>query len=229
MAPTCRSTRETRALQVWPSGQGFEYRGDPSGPEHQRELRERGGEWRQGTAEEWRRIRCEERARLYLDREVLCCDSALISELTQHAETLPLDDREAFSIDAIRNLTPDPSEWDAPTCLHWLADHTGEDNYRRRAEDWPGEVARFAAYEGQTAEEWEDAALAELQDAIRDQAEPAEVFEWWRVSSWLCKHLDAIGEVTIDNGYGCWYGRTTTGQGLLMDGVLQRVAARFEE
>ena len=55
------------------------------------------------------------------------------------------------------------------------------------------------------------------------------MYEWWRVSSWLCEQLHAIGEVTIDNDYGYWWGRTCTGQGWIMDGVLQRVAARFED
>jgi len=36
--------------------------------------------------------------------------------------------------------------------------------------------------------------------------------------------LDAIGEPTIDNEYGYWWGRTCCGQGLIMDGTLQRIA-----
>jgi hypothetical protein len=51
------------------------------------------------------------------------------------------------------------------------------------------------------------------------------VFEWWRVDPWLCKRLAAIGEVTLDNAYGEWWGRTCTGQSLIMDGTLQRIAA----
>ena len=75
-------------------------------------------------------------------------------------------------------------------------------------------------------EEW----LTEARDACRDHAQdnPAEPYEWWRVSSWLCDQLHAIGEVTIDNGYGHWWGRTCTGQGLIMDGTLQQIAARFD-
>lgn len=71
--------------------------------------------------------------------------------------------------------------------------------------------------------------LAEIREVCREHAQdnPAEVYEWWRVSSWLCTHLHEIGEVIIDNGYGCWWGRTCSGQGWIMDGTLQRIAERF--
>jgi len=51
----------------------------------------------------------------------------------------------------------------------------------------------------------------------------------WRVSTWFCRQLDEIGEVTISNGYGSWWGRCCTGQNYICDGTLQCVAARFEE
>lgn len=81
-------------------------------------------------------------------------------------------------------------------------------------------------YEDDTRHGW----LGEAREACREhtQDNPAEVYEWWRVSSWLCGQLAEIGEVTIDNGYGHWWGRTCTGQGWIMDGTLQEVAAKFE-
>lgn len=50
--------------------------------------------------------------------------------------------------------------------------------------------------------------------------------EWYLVDPWLCARLHDIGEVTIDNGLGTWWGRTCTGQGLIMDGTLQQIAAQ---
>jgi len=61
-----------------------------------------------------------------------------------------------------------PDEWDAPTCLRWLHEHTGDPNYLRRSEDWEGEVERFASYEDCDPDEWEAEATEELRQAVRD-------------------------------------------------------------
>lgn len=53
-----------------------------------------------------------------------------------------------------------------------------------------------------------------------------EVFEHWAVSSWLAEQLAAAGE-RVDTdfaGLNVW-ARTTTGQSISMDGVIQRIAA----
>jgi hypothetical protein len=73
--------------------------------------------------------------------------------------------------------------------------------------------------------EWdEDDATSTLQDQIRDNAEAQEIYEWWRVTKWLAKRLEEIGEPVLSNAYGQWWGRTCTGQSMLQDGTLQRVA-----
>lgn len=56
---------------------------------------------------------------------------------------------------------------------------------------------------------------------------PRDIYEWWLVSSWLADQLADMGEPVIRNGFGYWWGRTCTGQALLMDGTLQEVAAQF--
>ena len=204
--------QQTHTVQVWPSGRGYEYRGDPDGPAEQKQLRAHSymtdppGPWREGQPDEWREILHEVRAEMYQDRDVLCCDSMLVDELIKLVGSLPHEDREfasAWSYDEIRNLYPNPEDWDADDCRAWLSEHVSEDT--------------------------DGLDLDGLQDAVRDNNEPAEVFEWWRVSSWLCDELHEIGEVTIDNGYGHWWGRCCTGQQFIMDGVLQRVAARFDD
>lgn len=51
-----------------------------------------------------------------------------------------------------------------------------------------------------------------------------EVFEWWLVSPYLAGELKEQGEVVID-ALGChWWGRTTSGQAVYMDGVIQQIA-----
>ena len=51
-----------------------------------------------------------------------------------------------------------------------------------------------------------------------------EVFEWWLVSPYLAQELKQQGEVIID-ALGChWWGRTTSGQAICMDSVIQKIA-----
>lgn len=60
-----------------------------------------------------------------------------------------------------------------------------------------------------------------------EEPEPQEIFEWWLVTPWLAKELRAVGQPIIDNDFGSWWGRTCTGQSILLDGTLQRIAARL--
>ncbi len=253
-----QAKQDTHTLQVWPSGRGYEYRGDPNGPAEQRQLRAPKG-WRDGQPDEWREILHSVRALMYQERDVLCCDSMLvddllkaapeISNMTQSTGAAALGD--AFSTDEIRNLYPDPDSMDDNECKEWLTDHgyelpsaicqtscehcdldvegtIGGDDWRDRGNNTRCNDDAHA-HAPTDAESVQDGYLDALCEAVRDaDPEPAEVMEWWRITSWLCDQLHAIGEVTIDNGYGQWWGRQATGQQYIMDGVLQQVAARFD-
>ena len=50
-----------------------------------------------------------------------------------------------------------------------------------------------------------------------------EIYEWWVVSKWLAKKLQDQGEPIIENDYGIWWGRTTTGQAIFLDAVIERI------
>lgn len=51
-----------------------------------------------------------------------------------------------------------------------------------------------------------------------------EIFEWWLVSPYLAQELKERDEVVIDT-LGChWWGRTSSGQAIYMDGVIQKIA-----
>jgi len=239
---------ETRTIQTWPGGQSFEYRGDPFGPADQRTLRaghrshEEREAWRPGTADEWRTIRIELRAERYADREVLACQSSLVDDLIK-------EDRDGFTVDDLINLTTDASDWDADRCRSWLGDR-GIEWPDRPEEDTPYVVRALAepsyaaaleadpdSHEGQCWAAYREADdddsprghLTALRDTVNGESEQAEVYEWWLVSSWLCGQLKQSGEVVIDNDYGYWWGRTCTGQGFIMDGTLQDIAARYEQ
>lgn len=217
---------------------------------HAREAR-----WRKGTAAEWATIRASILAEVYAERDIFACDSALVDDLIKAANAGHIGDRDlrsAFEYEGIRNLYADPSDWDAAQCREYAEDNgidlpdvpmtdcnvcdgtgrygdveTGNPDTNRKCENCSGtgEEPEPDYREDDGPRGW----LTEARDACREYAQdnPAEVFEWWRVSRWLCEQLHAIGEVTIDNDYGYWWGRTCTGQGLIMDGTLQRIAAQF--
>lgn len=236
---------EPRTLQTWPIGKSYTFRGDVH--DDMIEIRE-GDTWRTATADEHRQIKIAVLAEMYADRDVLACDSVLVDDLIKAAMSGELsgDLTDAFSYDEIRGLYADPSDWDAEQCREYAEENGVDlpdapisacpdcDGTGEIGEDpavvcgvckGSGEVPEDGYEEDDSLRGW----LAEAREACRDYAQdnPAEVFEWWRVSSWLCAKLNAIGEVTIDNSYGYWWGRTCTEQGFIMDGTLQRIAARF--
>ncbi len=233
------STVDSRRLQLWPAGTQIEVRGD----EDALDVKD-GEKWRPATDAECRAVQVEELARRLWDQDVLCCDSALVSDLLQRGDV------EGFrwDYDDVEGLYPDPSNWTASQCREWLDDHQHdypdddnpfnlerddlvqalEDLGHAVRDDESDDTLAEALFGSLDAEDWGD--VDTWQDAVRDSdPEPAEVFEWWRVSPMLCGQLRDVGRVVLDNDYGYWWGRTCTGQGLLMDGVLQEVAAAMLE
>ncbi len=56
--------------------------------------------------------------------------------------------------------------------------------------------------------------------------EPQEIYEWWLVSSYLCEKLKAKGQPVIEE-QNIW-GRCTTGQAILLDYVIGKIAQDME-
>jgi hypothetical protein len=75
-----------------------------------------------------------------------------------------------------------------------------------------------------------------IYDAIRDEiaeleileSEPREVYEWWAVSGWLFDKLKDKGQVVVDAGSCYVWGRQTSGQAILLDGVITRICSDLE-
>lgn len=65
--------------------------------------------------------------------------------------------------------------------------------------------------------------LAELE---RLETEPAEIYEWWMVTGWLAEKLQEKGECIIPD-FNLW-GRCTTGQAILLDGVICSICEDLE-
>jgi len=60
------------------------------------------------------------------------------------------------------------------------------------------------------------------------ESEPAEIFEWWLVSEYLYKELKNRKQPVMTDGQCFWWGRCTTGQGILLDAVITDICADME-
>ena len=50
-----------------------------------------------------------------------------------------------------------------------------------------------------------------------------EIFEWWLCTDWLLEKLEAEGQPILHTDYGDWWGRTCTGQAILLDNVIENI------
>lgn len=60
------------------------------------------------------------------------------------------------------------------------------------------------------------------------ESQPKEIYEWWIVKEWLYKKLIAKGEAGLEWGNNCYWGRTTTGQAILLDSVISEICSEME-
>ena len=66
-----------------------------------------------------------------------------------------------------------------------------------------------------------------LWEELQNLDENSEIMEWWLVTPYMAELLKEKGEVILSD-YGCyWWGRTTSGQALYMDGVIQDIAGQI--
>ncbi|HWY78927.1 MAG TPA: hypothetical protein VNW29_01075 [Candidatus Sulfotelmatobacter sp.] len=68
-----------------------------------------------------------------------------------------------------------------------------------------------------------DSETGECETCFEADQMPQEILEWWLVSSWFGKKLQIEGEPVLDNNYGIWWGRTTTGQAISLDYGIQKI------
>ena len=212
------SIPSTRTIQVWPSGKSYEYTGDPfsGAPWRTRPSGERDeliNPWNDAhcLGGHWAEIRIELRAQRIQDQDIFKNDSSLVDDMRGAWADLPDHLSEEWQFDNVTNMYPDPSEWDAERCRDWLSDY---------GIDWLALGEHVSSTASLDADE--------LRDLVNDHAEPVEILEWWAVTDWLAQKLNAINEPVLSNAYGHWWGRTCSGQALIMDGTLQQIAAAIE-
>jgi len=69
--------------------------------------------------------------------------------------------------------------------------------------------------------------LEELEHESLD-SEPQEIFEWWIVTEYLYNKLNDKGEPVLEWGNNYYWGRTCTGQAILLDGVISEICLEME-
>jgi len=213
-----------------------------------------GDTWRPATKEERRAIRVQELAEMWIEREILCCDSCLVSDLMQQSYEVNNNVSKNFAIEEATNIYLDTSSWSAERCKEYLDDygHDYPDDanpyamdadelrelFEEEDEDFPFsedhtlskkelERVRDKVFSWLEEGDWEDVDI--WREAAHELAleNPQEPYEWWRISNWLARRLEELDEVILDNDYGVWWGRCGTGQAINLDGTFQRIAERF--
>ena len=68
-----------------------------------------------------------------------------------------------------------------------------------------------------------------LKELIKQIEEPdlQEIFEWYEITKWLAEKLIELGEPVLENEYGFYWGRTCTGQSIILDGTIQQIAKDY--
>ena len=68
-----------------------------------------------------------------------------------------------------------------------------------------------------------DSETGECENCFEKNKQPQVVLEWWLVSPWFGRKLLIEGEPFLDNDYGVWWGRTTSGQTIALDYVIEKI------
>jgi hypothetical protein len=224
-----------KTIQLWPGGESVTIRGSNES------LRVRVNErWKKPSKELARKIEIELRAELYAERDILCCDSAMVDDCIKMGFESNSEFAREWSFDNVANYYVDPSEWDLAECKEWLEDHDAETPGQ---DPWTMDEDAFAEFldldidevKERTKESLVEDAVTDIEsgseislwrNAVREHADEhrPEIYMWFRVNGFLADYLKEIGECVMDNSYGTWFGRTCCGQSILMDGTLQRVA-----
>lgn len=242
---------QTKQIQLWPGGRLLRVAPDEIGYR----IVEDDGRVRTPNDEEARDLKIHDLAEQYAGNEIYVCDSSLVDDAMKISSGRASrgDFAHEWTEENIVNLYPDPDEWTMEQCREWFMEngwndaHLGIDPWNMSRDqlvealherfDHPDEPAIVAQASDETLrnaliEDMNDETIEGIdrwRGEIRDRAQAAEIFEWWRVSRWFADLLIEIGECVMDNAYGTWWGRCTTGQSYIMDGVLQRAAARHLE
>lgn len=112
----------------------------------------------------------------------------------------------------------DPSDWNQAKLNAYLTDELSTTWEDVTGEEWVAEEDL-----DEEGEEYDTYTLDKVRDYIRDNASPIEVYEWWAVSDWFGGRLKEHDHMVINVGMLTVWGRTTTGQAIYLDGVVEAI------
>lgn len=135
--------------------------------------------------------------RKFVEREVITCVTHIVEYIISQSFE-GKNDNIPFTYDDIENMY-------VPKC-----NNCGDFNSIEEVENEEGETVYKCSYCDNVTEE-------------EPETEPQEVFEWWIVDSMLYEDLQKRGYVVLDDGFHKYWGRTTTGQAILLDGVISEI------
>ncbi len=137
----------------------------------------------------------------FVKREVLACMSFEIEAVLKAYNDGLSEDLPSF--DDIVNLY----EYRCKECGHAVQDIGA---LEVENQDDPSTTAFICPNCGDsTEEEWD--------------SEPQDILEWWLITEWLAEKLEAQGEPVLEWGNNHYWGRTCSGQAILLDGVITSI------
>lgn len=168
-------------------------------------------------------IEFQRRAAKLVEREVNCCMSNVVAALAGGFGTIGRDPRTLSDLaeQAFELARPIPDYDEAAADAGWRQTDSGywydPDEYRNGVEAMQDAEANEDARVYASAEMW----------CAGENAEPydRDVYEHWAISSWLADKLEAKGE-RVDRDFAglIVWARTTTGQAISIDNVIEEIA-----
>lgn len=173
-------------------------------------------------------IALQRRAARLVEREVHACLSSLVATLAkaQGSRWRVIEEEEIYGLtcQAFELAAPVPDYEEAARQAGWIIADSGlQFVSNTMTDDETGLAEAFGTFERGKASEDDWRGLCE---AYQYDAYDREVFEHWAVSQWLAEKLIAKGE-RVDTdfaGLNVW-ARTTTGQAISADSVIEAITA----
>jgi hypothetical protein len=94
-----------------------------------------------------------------------------------------------------------------------------EEQHANKVQELEANLEAGQAFDPLHLKQWQ----LDLETLANAEPEPQEIYEWWLVSNWLARKLEAKGEPILE-AYGCvWWGRCMTGQSMMKDDVIREI------
>lgn len=155
----------------------------------------------------------------FVGNEVYCNVNSLAEFALRFSEELNQD--APFSFDDIENY------YTYPEYRGHYADFNGGTKEELDAEVERLQELQETIGEDEGGTDYISLITAEIEALEALDSEPAEIFEWWAVSYFLFNQLKAYGAPVVDAGSCYLWGRTTTGQAILLDYCITQICAEM--